>query len=100
VPLERYFECLAEWWKHDPRVRCSSGPEKIVNHRAFRAIVAEGRGIMPSILEDYLKDPHAPWDLALEHILKMSPSPEEHRGRPDKIRKDWLAWGRSHGYLA
>lgn len=100
VPLGKFFELMARWWKADPYVNLASDPSVLQAHPGFRAIVQEGPRIAPMILRDYQSAPEAPWDLALELIFPNVTFPEEHRGKPKPIREDWLTWGRTNGFLA
>jgi hypothetical protein len=100
VPLKRYFSALAQWLKSDPRVSLASNPQVLLNHPAFRKMVAEGEHIIPLILQDFLDDANAPWELVLEQITGLQPYRPEHRGFTDKIRQDWIEWGYAHGHIA
>jgi hypothetical protein len=93
-----FFE-HAKILKSDPHILLSSCPQFLINHPSFKAIVSDGRRVIPLILRDFEVDEMFSWDIVLEHIVGFCPCPVEHRGVVDKIRQDWLEWGRKRGFL-
>ena len=95
---EDTFLYKAQILKEDPRILCSSHDEWL-EHPICQEIIAEGRRVIPFIMEDFKRDGEFPWDVVLQNIVGFCPSSEEHRGCVEAIRQDWLKWGREKGYL-
>ncbi len=98
VDTRKLFAILTESWKSDMHVRVSANPYAVMNNPAFQMTIALGMKVLPLILKEYEREDDV-WAAALSSILGFSPVPEEHFGRVALIRKDWLAWGKAHGYL-
>lgn len=94
--IEREFHRLKEAWIG--AVRFESSMSKIVQHPAYRAIIALGERAVPLILHEFLRRPNH-WSWALTEITGESPVPGEVAGDLDAIRRIWVRWGRDHGYL-
>ena len=73
----------------DPRVRT-------VEHPAFLLLVHSGANAIPWILRQYNNLDGDGWwcPLALGRITGVRPIKQEHAGRYEAIRQDWLEWGR------
>jgi hypothetical protein len=94
--VAKQFAELTAQWKKD--TRHSSMTRKIVEHRAYRQIVAMGSKVVPFILAD-LEKTNAPWFTALREISGENAVP--FRAGGTKIKEmvaAWIAWGKAHGY--
>ncbi|MGD0089616.1 MAG: hypothetical protein ABSE73_06815 [Planctomycetota bacterium] len=98
INCEALFKTLTQCWKEDPTVRLSSNPRAPLRHPAYDLIIKLGSVMVPHILRDYAEN-GGRWAAALTRIVGESPVKPEHRGKADKVRDDWLAWGRKHGHL-
>ncbi len=98
VDTRKLFAILTESWKNDKHVLVSSDPGAVLNNPAFQMIIALGVKVLPLIFEDFERE-ETEWSVALCSILGVTPAPPEHFGRISLVRKDWLAWGKAHGYL-
>jgi hypothetical protein len=92
---ERY-EALAEQWKTATALLSST--TAMVNHPAYRAIIALGAGVVPLLLRD-LERERVHWFEALQAITGEDPVPREHWGNIEAMKADWLAWGRQRGLI-
>ncbi len=90
------FRKLAEQWKAGTAF-LSSTPA-MVNHPAYRAIIALGAPVVPLLLRDLEREP-AHWFEALQAITGADPVPRAHWGNIVAMRADWLAWGRQRGLI-
>ena len=92
---------IAKQWL-DETIDLSSMPE-ILDHKAYRAIVALDRPAIPLILNELERAPNY-WFTALESILiandeEANPVNESDYGHLRKMTDAWLDWGREQGYL-
>jgi len=94
--LATRFRALAAEWKTGRGH--SSSITKMANHPAYRKIAAMGRPAIPLILGELEREPDH-WFWALKAITGCDPVPPSHRGNIDWMAADWLAWGRSRGYV-
>jgi hypothetical protein len=97
--LEEEFATLVTVWRE--ATENISSFTKIVSHPSYQTIIERGkRGepVVPLILRD-LRDTGGFWALALSAITGENPVPSKHIGNPAKVKEDWIAWGRQHGYL-
>jgi transcriptional regulator with XRE-family HTH domain len=93
--LHRKFADLLHAWRKG--IRFESSSTRIVEHPAFRRIVAMGKPAIPLILRELEKEPSfLSW--ALREITGERPVPESASGNIPRIARIWLAWGRAHGY--
>lgn len=90
------FVRLARDWHKATLLSSSMTDDQM--HPAHLAILAMGKPALPLILED-LQENGGHWFLALRLISDENPVPPEHAGRIKRMREDWIAWGRQHGYL-
>jgi len=90
------FEQLAEQWK--AATAFLSSTTAMVNHPAYRAIIALGPLVVPLLLRD-LERESVHWFEALQAITGDDPVPREHWGKIADMRADWLAWGRQRGLI-
>ena len=89
--LRDEFEKLAEEWKSETAY--ISNIQSIVDHPAYRKIVAMGPEVIPLILED-LEKANNHWYSALYDLTGAKPVPKDYAGRMDVMREFWLSWGR------
>jgi hypothetical protein len=91
--FDKYY---TEWNRDTAHI---SNLTKVLTHPAHFRIIALGKRVVPFILQS-LENGEGPWLVALESIISDdSPVPLDHRNDARKMREDWLAWGRKHGYL-
>jgi hypothetical protein len=70
-----------------------------MEHQAMQQILALGAPVIPLIFEE-LRRKLDHWFLALYSLIGDGPViPVEDRGRVQKMREHWLAWGQERGYL-
>jgi hypothetical protein len=91
------FQELAKSWKANRR-SYSSSTDALINHTAYRKIVALGPVAIPFILEELQKEPDH-WFPALAALAKENPVSPEARGDLVKMTKIWLAWGIAKGHV-
>lgn len=93
------FDALSGWWHSE--TGSLSSPADITSHPAYRKIIEQGPSMVPYILDDLEKD-GGDWYEALLEITKADPDPikSAHYGDENKMRQDWLAWAKEHGYRA
>ena len=92
--LEQRFRRLEAQWKADTEFLSDAG--KIINHPAFRAIIALGEEVVPFMLRDLERQPSL-WVWALPEITGESPVPASDGGNIRKMSDAWLKWGRAKG---
>ena len=92
--LEQRFRRLEAQWKADTEFLSDAG--KIMNHPAFRAIIALGEEVVPLMLRDLERQPSL-WVWALPEITGESPVPAGDGGNIRKMSDAWLKWGRTKG---
>jgi hypothetical protein len=88
------FATLAERWKTATALLSST--TAMVNHPAYRAIIALGPLAVPLLLRDLGREP-VHWFEALQAITGENPVPREHWGNSRAMAEDWLTWGRQRG---
>ena len=86
---------LGEWRTETAML---SDAKKILMHPAHYKIIAMGRKVLPLIFRDLAKG-GGHWYVALESLTLANPVLPESRATAALIRRDWLSWGREHGYL-
>lgn len=74
-----------------------SDGDQIAMHPAHLEIIGLGKGILPLIFHE-LREHGGLWFVALRAITGENPVPEEHEGRVDMMKEDWLRWANEHGY--
>ena len=89
--LEQRFLELAETWRFETGFLAFWS--YMVDHDAYREIVAMGEVAVPWILRE-LERGDAPWFLALAEITGEDPAAEATPGKVDEIQAAWLDWGR------
>ena len=95
--VEQKFRELAEQWRRE--TGGYSLLSRIVDHPAYREIVAMGEMALSPIFADLQQEPDH-WFTALREITGADPVPEADRGRLDAMRDHWLQWGRENGYVS
>lgn len=94
-PLVERFHDLASRWKRETRF-CSSRT-KMVEHPAYREIIAMGPAVVPLIFAE-LKTEARYWFAALNAITGEDPVPVGDRGVVRRMTDAWLQWGKDHGF--
>lgn len=92
----RLFDQFLAEWTRDTAV--TSDAVAILTHPAYYRIIALGRQVLPLIFKD-LASGGGPWFVALEAITLENPVQPEHAHDARLMRRDWLDWGRTHGYF-
>lgn len=93
--VEVQFLSLAIQWKRDNLFE--SSPWRMAAHPAYQRIIGMGPTAVPLILQQLAYETDF-WFEALVAITGEQPVPPEHAGDMEAIRRDWLHWGREHGY--
>ena len=93
--LERQFRQLSHQWENETGM-LSDLSQKVI-HPAYQRIIGMGQDAIPFLLNELSKRPNH-WFWALRSITGANPVKPEHRGRIKLMAKDWLCWGRDHGY--
>jgi hypothetical protein len=93
--LERQFRQLSHQWENETGM-LSDLSQKVI-HPAYQRIIGMGQDAVPLLLNELSKRPNH-WFWALRSITGANPVKPEHRGRIKLMAKDWLCWGRDHGY--
>lgn len=95
--LARQFSELTAAWRAETALMSSL--TQMCTHPAYQRIVGMGESALPFIFLDLQTEPDH-WFWALKAITGCDPVPPSHRGDLDAMTCDWLAWGRSKGYVA
>jgi hypothetical protein len=69
----------------------------IVEHPAFRDIIALGEAVVPLMLRDLEARPRL-WVWALPEITRTDPVPPGAAGNIAQMGEAWLRWGKANGY--
>lgn len=94
--LEQQFAKLTEEWR--AATAFTSSLTEMSAHPAYQRIIGMGRLALPMIFRELAQEPDH-WFWALKAITGCDPVEPPHRGNIDLMAADWLAWGRSRGYL-
>lgn len=90
-PTKEDFEKLAaDWEQNRPK---GTDVHQMVNHPAYRAIIAMGRPAVPWILDRLAKKPDH-WFAALNTITGANPVRPEQEGKLETMTKAWLQWAK------
>ena len=89
--LRGEFNELAERWLEE--TSGYSFAAQYAAHPAYRRIIGMGFPALPLIFER-LAEAGGRWYVALHAITNANPVSEQDRGRQEKVRAAWLAWGR------
>ena len=90
--LEERFCKLAQRWSEETAFYSMSW--HLVEHPAYREIIAMGAVAVPWILQE-MEHGTARWSYALEDITGEDPVPGTETGDFAQTREAWLAWGRA-----
>lgn len=96
-PKKALFDVYARRWKRD--TSGASSIQRKIGHQDYMQIISMGKEALPFIFQDLEQDPHAHWYPALAQITEQSPVPFKLRGCIKEMRREWLRWGKAHGYL-
>lgn len=90
-----YFETLVALWRRDTKLL--SSVQKMTEHPCYQAIIADGWGSMPWIMEDLRDNGPEHWFIALAAICGKDHAIGETtmQGATDR----WLEWGREVGLI-
>ena len=94
--VSKDFEELYNIWKRETFFL--SNTTEIVEHPAYRKIIAMGEKVVPLILEK-LKTQFDHFSVALYEITGENPIPEDLKGDMAEISKAWVEWGILNGYI-
>ena len=92
--VEQKLRRLEAQWKADTRFL--SDANRIIDHPAFRQIIALGKDVVPLLLRD-LEAQASLWVWALPEITGENPMPASDAGNIRKMSDAWLKWGRAQG---
>lgn len=95
VPLELEFLHRALRWKAETVFHSSIS--KKTQHPDYQRIIGMGPAVVPFILS-WLKHEPDFWFDSLVAITGEQPVATEHAGDIEAMARDWLEWGRAHGY--
>ena len=74
-----------------------SSISKKTQHPDYQRIIGMGPAVVPLILH-WLKHEPDFWFDALVAITGEQPIPPQRAGDVEAMARDWLEWGRTHGY--
>ena len=95
LPLEWEFITRAMRWKAETVFHSSIS--KKTQHPDYQRIIGMGPVVVPLMLR-WLKQEPDFWFDALVAITGEQPVPPHHAGDVEAMARDWLEWGRAHGY--
>ena len=98
--IKRQFLGLVAKWREE--TENISSLTQIVSHDAYQRIIDLGRDherLVVGFILNELAENGGYWATALSVITGQNPIGVEHIGNPSKVKRDWLEWGRHHGYL-
>ncbi len=94
--LDQEFLRLAQHWRAETDLLSSL--TEMAAHPAYQRIIGMGRLALPMIFRELTAEPDH-WFWALKAITGCDPVPPSHRGNLEMMAADWLAWGKSRGYV-
>jgi hypothetical protein len=95
-PVEQRLRRLEAQWLADTQFL--SDARRIIDHPAFRQIVALGREAVPTLLRDLQAQPSL-WVWALSEMTGEDPVTPADAGNVRKMSDAWVAWGKARGLL-
>jgi hypothetical protein len=102
LTIDEEFRRLAD--VNRERHRFSSRLRDRYDDPSYRAIIALGQSVVPTLLREMRDRPNW-WGHALREITGANPEPEPSRPAPGwvglslpDIARSWVAWGRANGY--
>ena len=78
--------------------RYTNSMREILENSHLADIISMGSIVVPLILKDLEAEPKH-WFYALHKLTGADPVSEDHAGTVQKMRADWLAWGRNTGLV-
>ncbi len=96
VDVEQEFSRMTHQWRAETAF--SSSLTEMAGHPAYQRIIGMGRLALPMIFRELATESDH-WFWALKAITGCDPVPPSHRGNIESMAADWLAWGRSRGYV-
>lgn len=90
------FNNLAATWKYDTRM--TSSASQILLHDAYQEIIGMGEKALPLIFNELNKESNQ-WFWALKSITGYDPIKPAQMGDISQMKKAWLEWGSSQGYV-
>lgn len=93
--LQRFDALANEWYSES---QFMSSVDDMVSLPSYREIIAMGAIAIPLILNE-LQRRADHWFYALGAITGAEPVPPEHKGRVKLMAVDWIAWGKTQGYI-
>lgn len=90
--VEKTFDELAEKWKKETAIYSTT--LHITRNDNYIGIIALGPEVVPYILRDLEKETNH-WFVALNFLTKENPVQRENIGKIEKMRLDWLSWGKA-----
>lgn len=93
--IDRKFRSLVTLWKKETSSKSLISDKS--THPAYQQIISMGEKAIPLLLRELTLSPDH-WFWALRTITRTNPVKPEHRGKIKLMTKDWLDWGRQHGY--
>jgi len=97
--MEEEFAALVADWRE--ATQNLSSLTRIISQRAYQDIIDLGKR-EPMVIRLILKELRANggyWAVALNAITGENPVLPKHLGNPDKVKRDWIEWGKLRGYL-
>lgn len=93
--VQSLFKSLLEEWRRDTLM--VSDEVAVLMHPAHFKIIGLGLQVLPCIFRD-LGAGGGPWFVALEAITQDRSIATKSGNDANALRKNWLEWGRKHGY--
>jgi len=91
---EARFADLDARWRSETQFL--SDPQMIVDHPAFREVVAMGIAVVPLLLRELESGPNL-WVWALPEITGDDPIMPTDSGNISRMSETWIRWGRQRG---
>lgn len=96
IDFKHTFRLLADRW-YEETMNLSS-IQRMQNNKNFQAIMSMRQFAIPHIFNEIAtKGGH--WYGALAELTGANPVKEENRGRIEKMKEDWLDWGKKNGWV-
>lgn len=90
---ESKFKTLKQRWLDETAYL--SDPNAIYENPNYLEIIDLGASALPYIFED-LKQSNNDWFIALHKIIGINPIKDEHAGKFQLIKNDWLNWSKNY----
>lgn len=92
-----FVELTQEWEKETGLI---SDADKIVSHKAYRAIISLGCSVVPLILSDLKTSEPKHWFTALSELTGENPVPLGDYGDMKAMANYWINWGYQKGIIS